>query len=861
MWEGLTLLVGYLLSLELHIQMGCCIISFFPQDASFGVVKLATDPTQTTDGLFVLKLSEAGTLVPPMGVPPLSPGAQTSLHGLLLSWLSTLAAIGGGPAPPLPVRVTGLLQTVISGARCLVVGVASSPVQPGTEGSVGGRHSMLQDVLTRVTLLEALGSTLGFASKYLPSAILEELESVLVLPLSAILMYQEDVGPLLTHLSFYWHSLYTAANHPTGEAFKSQVALETTVCAVPLSPWQPHPPGNPVPSATPSQAAEVVLAVWQRVHRAGLDIAGVRLVYDQSAASVLEGKVIETEGGDATPDVPVLILALRGPDAVHALMDVLGPKDVSLARITDPGSINGQFGGPDWTVAECVRTPYAVGFATALCFGGRACVRTSSVLGVSDPATKSERRKRQRVRFSDSESDELSHSSESPTSSSSSPSSSHLVLPPLVSNLPTLVVPPYGSFVLALSPHVSPSLYPSVMATCSRLGYDLLGVKRLRLNQKRATSLGLPVHCMAAFTPSSSSSSPPSTSPLCVPRSSHHPTLHPSQLQDGDQGSPPLPSTFLLLGRENALLHSAALVEAVLGDLATVKWACPGTAPTSTVFESSEAHAFECCDAVLGMLGGFSLLPPMINIQAPLPSQYMEGSGYQEEVCVVAATQSNGLLLAVQFLSAVFGVQGSPLRSPSELFHNGTCLGDTAELGGLELLGMKLVPQLSRYHAKQLCPVEPSSPFYQAALNTLSDAPVLLIVLRGLQCNVRVQRLMPELVRSVSEPRVSLIASASFQHAYNLMSVFFTDKELFCDFKGRVLSQYTPCPSIDSILSSLQDPVQPLCSVFSVPISQEGLLVRVMEKLCRAGFNFVGMTCHYGDKENGMVEVSGWWIL
>ena len=835
----------------LPVSLNCAFdVNFLTsQGASFGAVKVAVDPTHTTDCLLVLKLSEAGTLEQQPEGPLLSAEAQTGFQCLLLSWLATLAIVGeegkeeGPLVSALPVRVTGLLQTVINGSRCLVVGVASSAARshPNRDVDTAGAQA-LQDVLDRVTVKEALTPVLVFASKYLQLAILEELEPILVQPLSGLFTLQEDTSPLRTHVSFYWHSLYTAASHQSAEAFSSQTPLETTVCVVPLS---------------PPFLGELVLVVVQEVYRVGLDLAGVRLLYDQSAASLLEGNGTETGGGRGGSDdtAPILALALRGPDALHTWMDVIGPKDVALARITDPESISARFGGTGsrTPLPECVRTPYAVPLAAALCFGGRGCTRTGSVLGVSDPGTKSERRRRQRVRFSDSsETDEISRSSTSSDSPTPPP-----LLAPLVSNLPALVVPPFGKFVLALSPQVTPSLYPAVLATCSRFGYDLLGVRRMRLNQKRATALGFPTRSLSGFTPTSSS---PSTSPTCTPRSAHPlpGTARPPIPLEVDAGSPPLPSTFLLLGRENAFLHSAALVVAVLRDLAAMQevWSDPPS-PACLSSASSITHTLECSDGVLGMLGGFSPLPPMTYTQVPLPSQGWEWPGCTEEVCVVAVTQSSGLRHALEFLGAVFNVRPiNASSSPSELPFSGALLGDMVELGGLELLGMKLVPQLSRYHAKQLCPFEPSSPFYQVALNALSDVPVLLVVLRGLQCNARVQRLIPQLVRSGSEPKVGLIASTNFQHAFDLLSVFFTDKELFCDFKGRVLSPYTPTPSIDCVLSTLQDPVQPLCSVLFVPSGQGGLFVKVLQKLFRAGFRFVGMTCCYGDQENGTVKVS-----
>lgn len=823
------------------------------QEASFSAVEKAIDPTQTTDGVLVLKLSDVGTLEQLPGGLPLSAEAQTSFQCLLLSWLATIVAGGGereevGPlASAVPFRVTGLLQTVINSSRCLVVGVASSAARSYLEGDVGARQNVLQDALVQVTVKDALAPVLTFASGCLQSSILEELEPILARPLSALFALQEDTSPLRTHVSFYWHSLYTAASHRTMEALQSQASLETTVCVVPLS----------------SLPGEFVFAVVQQAYRVGLDLAGVRLLYSQSAASLLEGNGMGTVGGggdDLAPNRPTLVLALRGPDAIHTWMDVIGSEDVTLARVTNPESITARFCDDHppgcrriLLLPECVRTPYTVHLATALCFGGRACTRSGSVLGMTDPGTKSERRRRQRVRFSDSsESDEFSRSS-----SSDSPAAAPPLLTPLVSNLPTLVVPPFGKFVLVLSPQVPPSLYVAVLATCSRFGYDLLGVRRMRLNQKRATALGLPTRCLSSFTPTSSS--PTSSSPTCISRSAHHPlpgTVRPPTPPEVDQGSPPLPSTFLLLGRENAFLHSSALIEAILAALQEV-WSGPLSCPS---LGSSVAHALEYSDALLGTMGGgFYPLPPMTYTQVPLPSPgWEEWSGYLEEVCVVAVTQSNSLGRALEFLGAVFNLCPVSSSSTSEFpSSSGTLLGDMVELGGLELLGMKLVPQLSRYHAKQLCPCEPSSPFYQVALNALSDAPALLLVLRGLGCNTRVQRLVPELIWSRSEPKVCLFASTSFQHAYDLLSVFFSDKELFCDFKGRVLSLYTPTPSIDCILSGLQDPIQPLCSVFSLPSNHGALFVKVMQKLCRAGFRFVGMTCCYGDQEEGTVEVSG----
>ena len=167
----------------LPVSLNCAFdVNFLTsQGASFGAVKVAVDPTHTTDCLLVLKLFEAGTLEQQPEGPLLSAEAQTGFEFLLNSWLATLAIVGeegkeeGPLVSALPVRVTGLLQTVINGSRCLVVGVASSAARshPNRDVDTAGTQA-LQDVLDRVTVKEALTPVLVFASKYMQLAILEE---------------------------------------------------------------------------------------------------------------------------------------------------------------------------------------------------------------------------------------------------------------------------------------------------------------------------------------------------------------------------------------------------------------------------------------------------------------------------------------------------------------------------------------------------------------------------------------------------------------------------------------------------------------------------------------------------------------
>ena len=54
----------------------------------------------------------------------------------------------------------------------------------------------------------------------------------------------------------------------------------------------------------------------------------------------------------------------------------------------------------------------------------------------------------------------------------------------------TLVASTTGDLVLAMSPLVPPMCLGMVLSTCQERGYQFRGVKRVRLNSRRAAALG-----------------------------------------------------------------------------------------------------------------------------------------------------------------------------------------------------------------------------------------------------------------------------------------------------------------------------------------------------------------------------------
>lgn len=660
------------------------------------------------------------------------------------------------------------------------------------------------------------------------TSIWEEIQPLLELPADVFFSVYSDPTPVTTPISFYWRSLYQPSCLPSSESLQSPTALQSTVCVLPL-----------ISLIRP----DVVFDTLHGAHSFGLYIAGIRLVFGEPSLP-LDLPATTCNDDVITDSALVLALALRGPDAVYRCMDLAGPEDYNLAKVTDPGSIIARFGSPDSTPVYCVRTPFRVTAALSKWFGGRGCLRTGSVLGMTDPRTRSERRKRQRVRFSESD---LESEDNLP------PPSPDISFPPLVPNRPLLSALPYGQILLVVSPLLSPSSYSSILSTCGRLGFDVLGVKRVRLNSKRATALDIPPTFVSHFTPSSV---PPS------PSFAEFDDTHPLATEY-TANTPPLPSLLLILGRENALVHSCALKVSIAESLKTLLRLNPqleeevsGSHPMGALL-----HALPYTPEGLKMVGSFASVATTSSSSLPqLASEWeREGEKYGEEIAFLAVTQSSSLPRAVETLQCVFGVKGEQgwaeggVRKEAE-DENEERESETLALGGFELLGMKLIPQLFRFHAKQLCPVPTSDHTYHKAIQLLSDAPALVMVFRGIACNRRLQALLrPKSLRFSSRQSpasLSILLSDSLSQAFHYATMFFTDKELFCDsFRWPLASVVPSLWARTDVLHDLQRPPPQLYSVLVMKGEGWRVLVKVVERLCRVGFSVCGMTMRAGEEE------------
>ena len=819
---------------------------------SFGKQILDLNPSFGTTGLLTLSLVQHGLTALPFPASEEDTETLVAFHCLVLTWLTSQAAsdcstplgdVGGAavnPAPPLaelPFRITGLQQTVLDGQPSFLVAVhvAGGPTvaaagrkgapPPGSPSKADLAPDEVESFLASVTIgtvLNPLLSNQAISDAISPS-VLSAMRLSFSQPLTTILGYQDDLSALSTPVSFYWNSIYHLSSLPSNESLKSSHSINTTVCTLNLG----H--------------AHLVYSVLQRAFSSGLDIAGARLLFGEQSRSV---SFIESHHPPSSPGGPVavgdtipptLALALRGPNAVYRWMEEVGPDDSALAKVTDPTSISALF-GPG--LVHAVRTPYQSSAALAKWFGGRACLRSGTIFGMSDARTKSERRKRQRVRFSGSESED----------SISSPLPD-VMFPPIVSNRPRLIAQAYVKSLLVVSPRVSPSCYGRVLASCDQLGFDVFGAKRMRLNAKRANVLEIPSEFVSHFTPSST---PPSPAILDPPTQS----LFLGGVVMSLQAPPPLPSMIVIIGRENASVHSTSLKLAIVRSLQQVS-----CGPDVRGGANSIAHMIPYSEDKIKVLGSF--VAPVCSGSSDFKvcgDGSDVDSNMREEVAFVAVAGVKSLPFCAHLLDTVFGIaqEHSSSKGFGHTTHGLTSSTSSSSsfssdredraCGGFEVVGLKIIPQLSRFHAKKLCPVPAGDPLYPQAIQHLSDKPASLLVFRGLCCNRRIFDRIKHF-RSGGhmcgvEKRFPFIISRDLAEGVHFTNLFFSGKSLFSDSTSRKLTPYLPEAWVheEDILQCFSQPKDTLFSVLLLPLASLTLVVKVLDRVSRAGFAFAGIS-------------------
>ncbi|XP_069590604.1 dynein axonemal assembly factor 8-like [Ranitomeya imitator] len=471
---------------------------------------------------------------------------------------------------------------------------------------------------------------------------------------------------------------------------------------------------------------------------AGLDVCGIRLLYPQCSALCPKIYVVPFSYARRDGEIrPVLVLALRGFHALKIWDDLSGPCDPQLARQTDPDSLSALYGlTKESPLLHYSRTSGNVMRDLCLWFGGR--IPGNGVLNTR-PSYWSGR--------------SVPPSSRSPTEMQCRP-------PAL------LTATTRGDVFLVVSPAVPPSAYGDLIDTCHQRGFAVHGIRRLRLAAKRGAMLNMSAAQVGFFCPNKPSSAPE------VKPSAPAPHLH---------------CLLLLLRKENAAHHTAALLQGLMNNLA--EQGLLGVIRTSELLVDPTLcfHALPFTDSLLQSLGGTLHTVPdsstVWHMQSRRPCSF---DPEVEQVVVLTISGRQALQKAGRVLRQIL----RPKPKMQESAPGGT------EFQGFELLGLKWMPSLSLAQATEITPYEVGEHFWQESVDQLASNPALVCVLRRVQAFSKLAEVIKELFPGIGKCPTPLFMSATPEVAFRQAVHFFTEKDLVSDSQSRPFLKYLAPPEI-----------------------------------------------------------------
>ncbi|XP_077130697.1 dynein axonemal assembly factor 8-like [Ranitomeya variabilis] len=504
---------------------------------------------------------------------------------------------------------------------------------------------------------------------------------------------------------------------------------------------------------------------------AGLDVCGIRLLYPQSSALCPKIYVVPFSYARRDGEIcPVLVLALRGFRALKIWEDISGPCDPQLARQTDPDSLSALYGlTKESPLLHYSRTSGNVMRDLCLWFGGR--IPGNGVLN---------------TRPSYSSGRSVPPSSWSPTEMQCRP-------PAL------LTATTRGDVFLVVSPAVPPSAYGDLIDTCCQRGFAVHGIRRLHLAAKRGAMLNMSAAQVGFFCPNKPSSAPE------VKPSAPAPHLH---------------CLLLLLRKENAAHHTAALLQGLMNNLAE-------QGLLGVIIRTSELlvdptlcfHALPFTDRLLQSLGGTLHTVPdsstVWHMQSQRPCSF---DPEVEQVVVLTISGRQALQKAGHVLRQIL----RPKPKMQESAPGGT------EFQGFELLGLKWMPSLSVAQATEITPYEVGEHFWQESVDQLASNPALVCVLRRVQAFSKLAEVIKELFPGIGKCPTPLFMSATPEVAFRQAVHFFTEKDLVSDSQRRPVLKYLAPPEIYCKTEGGGDHRGQTESIFTYMLSGPPLLFTVL---------------------------------
>ncbi|XP_060589717.1 dynein axonemal assembly factor 8-like [Ruditapes philippinarum] len=518
------------------------------------------------------------------------------------------------------------------------------------------------------------------------------------------------------------------------------------------------------------QEPSAMMGILNRVLQLGLDLSGIRLVYpspeqmniqQSDNASVLsELDLLNNVGA-------VLALCIRGTAARSLWLDAVGPSDPALARRTDPNSLCALYGGEsrDECLLFCPRTAARVHTELARWFGGR--VPPGNVIDVGTPYTKKDTlrsgspkgRRGKKVSFADKDSSEKNKDS----------------IDEVHRPLATLTATTKSEILLVMSPLVPPKCFGIVLASCQRRGYQVTGVRRTRLSNKRAAAMGITGDGLKAFCPGSAAESYDASLAGHVDPQGH-----------GQWRESTFPSTILQLLKENASHSAASLVEDCMVQL-TLQ-GIMGTLQKREGYPLESVHMFHAArysDGLLSTLGGeFSkCFDPEVQINPSYVIPKLYTNPELEQITVLMLLGHDILKTSGLYIGKLLGMLPYSRHQQPLLFND-----------GLELLGMKWVPRLTVSQAKEVTPCEVGDRLWKDSLHTLATEPCLVLALRGVNAFAKLESVVQPRPSPTSGQQFNLdmIHARTAEEAYTYTRLFFTERELFSDPLARPMLPYIP---------------------------------------------------------------------
>ncbi|KAJ1097248.1 hypothetical protein NDU88_002373 [Pleurodeles waltl] len=556
----------------------------------------------------------------------------------------------------------------------------------------------------------------------------------------------------------------------------------------------------------------------QLILSTGLDVCGLRLLYPQPSVLLLSTEIVPssciTQHEKDLP--PVLVIALRGPRASTTWQDIIGPSDPQLACLTDHHSLNALY--CQSRLKPLLYSPHTESrIVQELCvwFGGRVPIDGVVQVGIQNPSSKSR----------------------SSSRCQSNPDAGEGYLKGVTMSRPsaTLISTTKGDIFLAVSPAVPPSAYGDVISTCTRRGFALQGVRRMRMSSKRASMLSMSAAQIAVFC---------RAKPSCPP--------------DEDPYAEPYLSTLLLLLRkENVGHHVLALIKGLMNEMAEQGLLAEirRNLPSGTELQPSMCfHVAHYTDSLLQGLGGsLSTVPDYGSVALNLLSlRSFTSNPEMEQVVVLTLTGKDAMKGAGALLRSILRP-----TTRKQLLHMGK--GDCDS--GFELLGLKWLPSLSRSQAKEITPFEVGDRPWQQSIDQLVSSPALISVLR----RVNAFAALAETLKALASPSSKLASShGSLQRvmastpeiAFRQAELFFTDKDFVSDARSRPALKYISPPSrgnrpegeesrrgvSESIFNYMLSGPQCICTVLLIkPGAWSRSLPKILRKLSLEKFVLVAM--------------------